>query len=609
MRANIILATLLLTTLCVYGADVKEGIYEYDITSPTSVTLVKVDLEWGKDTTKLEVPATVTVQHHVLDVTGIGQAAFANLLVDSIILPPSVTEIATWAFNHCSKLTYVNLPATMEEIPQGCFSHCKSLKEIALPDGIITIGNAAFQMCEGLTEMDLPEPLRVVGSDAFAQCKNLKRVVFNGPLDRIMLGAFFWCTQLHDVVFKGAVRSLNGFDGCTSLEKVVLPEGLQTLESGVFQRCTNLKEITIPQSVREMGQSVFYGCNSLKEVVLPAAMPYMQPWLFQNCTSLERLTIGEGLKSIGTSALNGCSLLRRIVVRCQQPPSYSDKAFPQEILDMFEQAELMVPEDCKSAYQKADFWKNFKNITEQDMGTYYRNMMLNVGEGGAVSYGQWTIGHEGGCMLIPYGEKATFTILPDEDHAAGYVEVRYAGHGSHYYTNELVDNRFTIDPMPENGELFVRFDDALVDVDIVQTEQGIVTLSVAKNHSLRYQIQPDEGWRVNSLTFNGEDITDQIQQGTYIDTPVLREKSTIRIAYEQAGTGVKTMGDSKVRVLGYDGGIVVDHASEGQTVNVYTLDGRLVRSVTIKHAQHTIPLTAGQVYIVKVAEKTIKIRL
>ena len=39
---------LLLTTLCVYGADVKEGIYEYNITSPTSVTLVKVDLEWAR---------------------------------------------------------------------------------------------------------------------------------------------------------------------------------------------------------------------------------------------------------------------------------------------------------------------------------------------------------------------------------------------------------------------------------------------------------------------------------------------------------------------------------------------------------------------------------
>jgi hypothetical protein len=138
-----ILTALLLTTLCVYGADVKEGIYEYDITSPTTVTLVGVDMEWGKDTTKLEIPATVTVQNHVLNVTGIGRTAFPNLLVDSIILPPSVTEIGIWAFSHCSKLTYVNLPATIEEIPQGCFSHCKSLKKIALPDGITSIGNAA----------------------------------------------------------------------------------------------------------------------------------------------------------------------------------------------------------------------------------------------------------------------------------------------------------------------------------------------------------------------------------------------------------------------------------------------------------------------------------
>jgi hypothetical protein len=138
---------------------------------------------------------------------------------------------------------------------------------------------------------------------------------------------------------------------------------------------------------------------------------------------------------------------------------------------------------------------------------------------------------------------------------------------------------------------------------------GVVTLSVAKNHSLRYQVQPDEGWRVNSLTFNGKDISDQIQRGTYIDTPVLREKSTIRIAYEQIGAGVQMVDDNKVRVLGYDCGIVVDHALEGQIVSVYTLDGKLIRSVAIRYTRHTIPLTAGQVYIVKVAEKTIKIRL
>ena len=608
MKTNIILTALLLITQSVWGADVKEGIYEYNVTSPTTATLTKVNLEWDKDTTKLEIPTTITVRHHELTVTGISRP-FQNLSVDSIILPSTISSIDAWAFQDCKKLTYVNLPAQLETIPEGCFAGCVSLSKINIPDGVTKIGTSAFQRCNGLTELVFPAMLREVGTDAFSLCKSLERVVFNGPLDKIWNGAFSWCHNLREVIFNGAVKSLNGFSYCNSLENVVLPEGLQVIEGGVFQKCTSLQKITIPQTVLEIGQSVFDGCSSLKEMVLPAAMTATQFSLFQNCSSLENLTIGEGLANISGNSLSGCWALRHLVVRCQKPPVYNDNAFSQEILDMFEQAELIVPTGCKSAYQKADFWKNFKHVSEQDMGTRYHNMLLNVGEGGTVSYGQWTIGQEGGCMLVPYGEKATFTLLPDEDHAASYVEVRYVGYGSHYYTNQVVDNRFTIDAMPINGELYVRFADALVDVDIVQTEQGVVTLSVAKNHSLRYQIHPDAGWRVNSLTFNGEDITDQIQRNTYIDTPVLREKSTIRIAFEQTETGVQEVDRCQARVLGYDGGIIVEQVQAGQPIHVYTLDGKLIRAVVATQSRQAVPLPASQVYVIKVGQKTIKIRL
>lgn len=607
MRTNIILLMLLLT-IGAYGADVKEGIYEFDVTSPTTVKLTKTLLAWEKDTTKLVVPATVTLHHHELAVTGIGQSVFEYLSVDSIVLPPTVTTIDERAFYNCRKLTYVNLPVGLEMVPSECFEGCSKLSKVTLPDGITRIGGSAFAE-SSVREMVFPPSLRVVGSGAFSSCTKLERVVFQGPLEKIWFGAFGGCSKLKDIQFNGAIKSLNGFENCTSLEEVVLPEGLEAIEGGVFQHCTNLKAITIPQSVREMGQSVFNGCASLKEVVLPAAMPTMSLWLFQDCTSLERLTIGEGTTSIGGSALDGCTSLRHIVVRSQQPPAYNDNTFTQEILDMFEHAELVVPTGCMGTYQAADFWKNFKHVSEQDMGTCYRNLLLHVGEGGAVAYGQWTIGPEGGCMLIPIGEKATFTLLPDDDHAADYVELRYPINRSHYYTNEVVDNRFTIDAMTENGELYVRFADALVDVDVIQTEMGVVTLSVAKNHSLRYQIQPDEGWLVHSLTFNGEDITGQIQRGTYIDTPVLREKSIIRIAYEKDGAGVEAVADSRLRVLGCDGGIVVDHAPEGQTVSIYALDGKLIRLAAVTHSPLMIPLPAGQVYVICIGQKTIKIRL
>lgn len=608
MKTNIILAALLLTTLCAQGADVKEGIYEYDVISPTAVKLTKVSLALDKDTVKLVVPQTVMLQHRELTVTTIGQRAFESLAADSIILPSSITTIEGWAFQNSRKLTYVNLPAALEEIPAGCFAGCTKLSKIVMPEAFTKVGNSAFSGCD-MTELVFPATLREVGTEAFRQCKSLERVVFNGPLDKIWYDAFVWCSKLKEVVFKGAVKSLNGFAGCSSLESVVLTEGLQVIESGVFRNCTALKEMTIPQSVREIGQSVFAGCTSLKEMELPAAMPAMQMELFQNCTALERLTIGEGVTSIAGSTFDGCTALRHLVVRCQQPPTYNSSAFTQEVLDMFEQAQLEVPTGCKNIYATAAFWKNFKHVTERDMGTCYRNMLLNVGEGGAVAYGQWTVGPEGGCVLVPYGEEATFSLVPDEDHAPDLIEVRYPYHGYHDYTRQVADNRFTIGAMPENGELYVRFTDALVDVDILQTELGVVTLSVAKNHSLRYQVLPDEGWRVNSLTFNGKDITEQIQHGTYIDTPLLREKSTIRIAYEQIGTGVQTLADRQVAVLGDDDGLVVDHLSAGQAVSVYSLDGRLIRSMAATNTRQRIPLTSGQVYIVKVGRKTIKIRL
>ena len=203
MKANIIFAVLLLTTLCAYGADVKEGIYEYDVTSPTTVTLSKVNMEWGKDTTMLEVPSTVMLQHHKLAVTGIGRAAFQYLSVERIILPASVTTIHEAAFQDCSKLTDINLPAMLQEIPMECFSGCVSLNKIVLPDSITRIRNEAFQRCNGLTELDLPETLREVGSGAFSGCQNLRSVVFNGPLDKVWYSAFAGCTRLKEVVFKG----------------------------------------------------------------------------------------------------------------------------------------------------------------------------------------------------------------------------------------------------------------------------------------------------------------------------------------------------------------------------------------------------------------------
>ena len=82
------------------------------------------------------------------------------------------------------------------------------------------------------------------------------------------LKGFNGCTGLTKVVLPDSVVDINvdAFNGCTSLETVVMGRGVTTISTGAFQSCTSLKSIYIPVSVRTIGDSSFVNCSSLSDV-------------------------------------------------------------------------------------------------------------------------------------------------------------------------------------------------------------------------------------------------------------------------------------------------------------------------------------------------------
>lgn len=54
---------------------------------------------------------------------------------------------------------------------------------------------------------------------------------------------------------------------CSSLEKIVLPEGLSEIRSSAFSGCKKLKELYIPEGVKELGKGSLAYCSSLKKLV------------------------------------------------------------------------------------------------------------------------------------------------------------------------------------------------------------------------------------------------------------------------------------------------------------------------------------------------------
>lgn len=89
-------------------------------------------------------------------VTAIGEDAFFEYDLISIVIPEGVREIGATAFRFCVCLENVVLPESLERIETAAFHSCESLEEILLPSSLQYIGDQSFDGCNLLEELVIP---------------------------------------------------------------------------------------------------------------------------------------------------------------------------------------------------------------------------------------------------------------------------------------------------------------------------------------------------------------------------------------------------------------------------------------------------------------------
>ena len=91
----------------------------------------------------------------------------------------------------------------------------------------------------------------------------------------IKWGVFNGCTSLNSVIIGDNVKTIesNNFNGCTSLNSVIIGDNVESIEHQAFENCSSLRSITIPKSVRSISHSVFSGCTSLESVIFESETP------------------------------------------------------------------------------------------------------------------------------------------------------------------------------------------------------------------------------------------------------------------------------------------------------------------------------------------------
>ena len=119
----------------------------------------------------------------------------------------------------------------------------------------------------------------------------------------------------------------------SDIKRIIIGDGVTTIEEFAFFNCSKLTSVTIPNSVTTIGSRAFFHCRSLKN-----------------------FTFGSGLRSIGQEAFSDCINITQISSEAVVPPICDSGAFYG--INKYK-CKLIVPKNRLASYTWAYQWGDF----------------------------------------------------------------------------------------------------------------------------------------------------------------------------------------------------------------------------------------------------------
>lgn len=183
------------------------------------------DTEWGEG-----VSLTIPDRIDGLRITSLGEGAFMELPLTSVVIPEGVSEIGRSCFFRCSLLSDISIPSSVTRIGANAFSSTAWLEEqggddglvivngmlveamysegpVSVPEGVTEICENAFSLSDA-TEVALPESLRCIRKGAFCDCRMLQTVALPKSIGLIEEDAFLDCPQLDSVTLPKRLNNI-----------------------------------------------------------------------------------------------------------------------------------------------------------------------------------------------------------------------------------------------------------------------------------------------------------------------------------------------------------------------------------------------------------------
>ena len=214
-----------------------------------------------------------------------------------------------WLTSYSGEDISISIPSEIDGYPltricRGAIQSAYSLRELTIPEGVTSLEHSAVSYVSDLQVLTLPSTLENIGRAPIESAESLEKIIVNGKSKAV-------CDK-DGVLFSADGKTLICYPESKGRFYTV-PEGTEKIAYHAFYEA-DLFEVKFPETLERIDNFAFQGCHSLNELVLPDSLERIGTGAFstgliisdeEEAGLIDVVRIGTKVSDIGLEAFSG----------------------------------------------------------------------------------------------------------------------------------------------------------------------------------------------------------------------------------------------------------------------------------------------------------------